>query len=203
MPNGRDEKGDKGGESLSGVRTGCAVDVAAQEGVDGDVPLARKLHPVGRVPPVGVKVAVGEAGDFGKGAEDVFEDDEEDEQESEHEGEEQPGDCLGEDEARLEGHGGGRVDKVGGGNEVEAAGGVDEDGEDVLFGDDGEEEDAAKGGDDLGDEGGPVNGRGARVLDLVAQRRAAEVVEVVGPGDVARVRDVAHGAGKLAGEVFT
>lgn len=203
MTDSGDEKGDKGCESLAGVRARGAVDVAAQEGVDGNIPLARKLHPVGRVPPVGVEVAVGEAGDFGKGAEDVFEDDEEDEEEGEHEGEEQPGDCLGEDEARLEGHGGRGVDEVGGGDEVQAAGGVDEDGEDVLLGDDGEEEDAAKGGDDLGDEGGPVDSRGARVLDLVAQRRAAEVVEVVGPGDVARVRDVAHGASKLAGEVFT
>lgn len=203
MPNSRDEESNKGGESLAGVRARGAVDVAAQEGVDGNIPLARKLHPVGRVPPVGVEVSVGEASDFGKGAEDVLKDDEEDEKEGEHEGEEQPGDCLGEDEARLEGHGGGRVDEVGGGDEVEAAGGVNEYGEDVLFGDDGEEEDAAKRGDDLGDEGGPVDGRGARVLDLVAQRRAAEVVKVVGPGDVARVRDVAHGAGKLAGEVFT
>lgn len=73
--------------------------MAPEKGVDGDVPLAGKLHPVGAVPPVGVEVAVGEARDFGERAEDVFEDDEEDEEEGEHEGEEEPGDCLGEDEA--------------------------------------------------------------------------------------------------------
>lgn len=99
VPDGGDEEGDEGGKGLARVRARGAVDVAPQEGVDGDVPLARKLHPVGRVPPVGVEVAVGEAGDFGKGAEDVLEDDEEDEQKGEHEGKEQPGDCLGEDEA--------------------------------------------------------------------------------------------------------
>lgn len=139
---------------------------------------------------------VGEAGDFGKGAEDVLEDDEEDEQEGEHEGEEQPGDCLGEDEARFEDDGG----RGGGG--FEAVRGVDEDGQDVLLRGDCQQEDAAKGGNDLGDERGPVDSGVAGVLELVAERRAAQEVDVVGPGEVARVRDVANGARKLAGEVL-
>lgn len=198
VADGGDEEGDEGGKGLAGVGARGAVDVAAQEGVDGDVPLARKLHPVGRVPPVGVEVVVGEAGDFGKGAEDVLEDDEEDEQKGEHKGEEQPGDCLGEDEAGFEDDGGrGR-----GGGGVEAVRGVDEDGQDVLLGGDCQEEDAAKGGDDLGDERGPVDGGVAGVLELVAERRAAQEVDVVGPGEVARVRDVANGARKLTGEVL-
>ncbi len=53
----------------------------------GDIPLARELQPVAAVPPVSVEVPVGKAGDFGKGAEHVFKDDEEDKQEGDHEGE--------------------------------------------------------------------------------------------------------------------
>lgn len=49
-----------------------------QEPVHRYVPLARELEPVSRIPPVRVEVAVGEAGDFCKGTEDVFEDDEKD-----------------------------------------------------------------------------------------------------------------------------
>lgn len=80
--------------------------------------------------------------------------------------------------------------------------GVDEDGEDVLLRGDCQEEDTSKGGDDLGDERGPVDGGVAGVLELVAERRAAQEVDVVGPGEVARVRDVANGARKLTGEVL-
>lgn len=54
------------------------VHVAAEEVVYGNIPLARELEPIEAIPPVGVEAAVGEACDFGEGAEDVFEDDEED-----------------------------------------------------------------------------------------------------------------------------
>lgn len=101
MADGRDEEGDDGGVGAADVRPGGAVDVAPQEAVDGYVPLAAELHPVGAVPPVAVEVAVGEAGDLGEGAQDVLEDDEEDEQECQHEGEEQPGYRLGQDEEGL------------------------------------------------------------------------------------------------------
>lgn len=43
---------------------------------------------------------------------------------------------------------------------------------------------------------------GARVFELVAERRAEEVVDVVGPGEVEGVRGIAHGGGELAGESF-
>lgn len=81
MANGGDEEGDDGRCVLSEPRSRCAVDVTTEEAVYRDVPLARELHPVGRVPPVGVEVSISEAGDFRKGAEDVLEDDEEDEEE--------------------------------------------------------------------------------------------------------------------------
>ena len=84
------------------VRTTCSVDVAAKEVVYGDVPLAGEFQPIAAVPPVGVEVPVGETGDFGKGAEHVFEDDEEDEQEHEHEGEEEHGDGFCEDESLVD-----------------------------------------------------------------------------------------------------
>lgn len=194
---GRDEEGDEGGEHFARVRPGGGIDVSAEEGVDGDVPFAGEFHPVGRVPPVCVKVAVGEAGDFGKGAEDVLKDDEEDEQEGEHKGEEEPGDGFGEDEEGVRERWGGRC---GGGAETVL--GVDEDGEDELLGDNGQEEDAAKGGDDLGIEGCPVDAGGAGVLELVAESWAEEVVDVVGPGEVEGVGGVAHGRGEFAGEGF-
>lgn len=75
--------------------------MTAEEAVNGDIPLPREFHPVSRVPPVRVEVAIGEASDFGKGAEDVFKDDEEDEEEGEHEWEKKPRDGLGKDESRL------------------------------------------------------------------------------------------------------
>lgn len=75
--------------------------MAAEEVVHRDIPLARELEPVEAVPPVGVEAAVAEAGDFGEGAEDVFEDYEEDEQEGYHEGEEEMADGFGEDEAAV------------------------------------------------------------------------------------------------------
>ena len=43
--------------------------------------------PVARVPPVGVEVAIGEAGDFCECTEDIFENDEEGEVKCYHEGE--------------------------------------------------------------------------------------------------------------------
>lgn len=123
---GRDEEGDDCGDHFARVRPRRRVDVSAEERVHGDVPLAGEFHPVCRVPPVCVEVAVAEAGDFGEGAEDVFEDDEEDEEEGEHEGEQEPGDGLGEDEERF---GDGRI-----GEGAEAALCVDEDGEDEFLG---------------------------------------------------------------------
>ena len=75
-----DQKGDDGGISFANVRAAGAVNVAAEEAVDGHVPLARELHPVGAVPPVAIEVPVGEACDLGAGAEHVLEDDEENEQ---------------------------------------------------------------------------------------------------------------------------
>lgn len=196
MADGRDEEGDDGGVGAADVRPGRAVDVAPQEAVDGYVPLAAELHPVGAVPPVAVEVAVGEAGDLGEGAEDVLEDDEEDEQEGQHEGEEQPGHGLGQDEEGLEGARG----RVG---PVQPRRRLLQRREDELLRDDGQQEDAAEDGGDLGEEVLPVNALEARVLDLVAQGGAEEEVDVVGPGQVRRVGDIAHGARELPGEVLT
>lgn len=74
--------------------------------------------------------------------------------------------------------------------------------EDELLRDDGQQEDAPEDGGDLGEEVLPVDAVEARVLDLVAQGRAEEEVDVVGPGQVRRVGDVAHGARQLPGQVL-
>lgn len=195
VPHGGDEEGDDGGVGAADVRPRGAVDVAAQEAVDGYVPLAAELHPVGAVPPVAVEVPVGEAGDLGEGAQHVLEDDEEDEQEGQHEGEQQPRRRLGQDQERLEGPRG-RV------RVVEPCRRLLQRREDELLRDDGQQEDAPEDGGDLGDQVLPVDAVEPRVLDLVAQRGAEEEVDVVGPGQVRRVRDVAHGARQLPGEIL-
>jgi len=92
--------------------------------------------PVTGVPPVGVEVAVGKAGDFGEGAEDVFEDDEEDEEQGDHEGEEEHADALGEDEARF----GEAFDAF------QPQSRLVQDGHDELFAGDHQQEDAAEDG---------------------------------------------------------
>jgi hypothetical protein len=61
VPDGTDEECDKGRHGTSNMRSRGAVDVASEEVVDGDVPLTRKLEPIGTVPPVGVEVSVGKA----------------------------------------------------------------------------------------------------------------------------------------------
>lgn len=194
MADGADEEGEDGGVGAAVAGPRGAVDVAAEEAVDGHVPLAAELHPVGAVPPVGVEVAVGKVRHLGKGAEDVLEDDEEDEEEGQHEGEEEPRDGLGEEEEALAP----RESAL-----MEPGRGRLQDGQDELLRDDGEEEDAAEDGHDLGDEVLPVDALGAGILDLIAQGRAEEEVDVVGPCQVLGVGDVAHGAGELARQVLT
>jgi len=66
--------------------------MTAEEVVNWDIPLSRKLEPVGRVPPVRVEMSICEAGDLGEGAKKVFEDDQEDEQKHDHEGKEEHAD---------------------------------------------------------------------------------------------------------------
>lgn len=61
MTDGGDEEGDEGGHGTANMRTRGGVDVATEEVVHRDVPLAGELEPVGTVPPVGVEVAVREA----------------------------------------------------------------------------------------------------------------------------------------------
>lgn len=172
VADGGDEERDDGGEAAADARRRRRVHVAPQEAVDGHVPLAAELHPVRAVPPVAVEVAVREPRELRARPEHVLEDDEEHEQERQHEGEEQPRDGLGEDQQAL----GPR------GDELEPHLRLLEHRQDELLRDDGQEEDAAEDGQDLGEQVRQVDGRRARVLELVAERRAEEVVDVVGPG---------------------
>ena len=188
------QKRDDGRHGLSHKRSRGAVDVSPQEAIDGHVPLARKLHPVRAVPPVRVEMAVGEAGDFSERPQNVLEDDEEDEQERQHEGEQHPAYRLRQHQQGLQ-HGGRRP-------RLELRLRVQQDGVYELFRRDGQEEYAAKGGHDLGSEGGPVYECGAGIFELVAEGRAEEVVTVVSPSQVARVGRVAHGACELPCEVI-
>lgn len=102
VANGRHEERDDGRGTPPDMRARRTVDVSSEEAVDGNIPLAAELHPVCAVPPVAVKVSIGEARDLGKGAQDVLEDDEEYEQEGQHEGEKQPGDGLCQNEEGLD-----------------------------------------------------------------------------------------------------
>lgn len=146
------------------------VHVTAKEVVHGNVPLARELEPVEAVPPVGVEAAVGEACNFGKSAEDVFEDDEEDKQESDHEGEEQVANGLGEDETAVH---------VGELRRLEADRGLVEYRDDELFRRDGHEENAAEDGEGLVEEFEGIGALEAWIFELVAECRAEQVVPVV------------------------
>ena len=51
--------------------------MALEESVDGNVPFPGEVHPVGRVPPVRVEVAISKASDFRESSKDVLEDNEE------------------------------------------------------------------------------------------------------------------------------
>jgi len=81
MANGANEEGDDGRISLANVGSAGWIDMATQEAVDRHIPLARKLHPVGAVPPVAVEMAVGKARHLGACPKYILEDDEEDEEE--------------------------------------------------------------------------------------------------------------------------
>ena len=151
--------------------------------VNGDVPLAAKLEPIAAIPPVGVEVAVGEAGQLGKGAEHVLEDDQEDEQEADHEREQQHRDCLGEHESAVQ---------VRCRGFVEAQRGLVQRGDDELFARDGEEEDAAEDGKGLVEDFEPVCRLGAGILEFVAEGWAEEEVGEVGVGQVLRVGDTSQ-----------
>ena len=96
-----DQESNDHGHGRGKVRLGREEDVPAQEMVDGDVPLAAEFEPVAGIPPIRVKMAVGEAGDFREGAEDVFPDDKEDEEESDHEGEEHQAGGLRQDQGFI------------------------------------------------------------------------------------------------------
>ena len=60
----------------------------------GDVPFPTEFEPVARIPPVAVEMPIGEAGDFCKGAQDIFKDDQENKQERNHEREQKQGNTL-------------------------------------------------------------------------------------------------------------
>lgn len=192
MPERAEQERDQGAHVPAQVRPAGAVDVPAQEMMDGDVPLAAELEPVARVPPVAVEVAVGEAGDLGEGAKHVLEDDEEDEEEGDHEGEEEQGDGFRHDEQSF-----GRR-----GDAVEADGGVVQDGNDEFFARDGEEEDAAEDGEGFPEQLEVLRPFGAGVFELVAEGGDEDVIGVVGPGQVLRVGDLAEGRGEFEREVL-
>lgn len=160
--------------------------------MDGDIPFPTEFKPVAGVPPIAVEMAVGEACDFGKGAEDVLEDDKEDEEEGNHEGEEKERDGFGEDE---QGFGCG-------GDVVEAEGSVVQDGDDKFLAGDCEEEDAAEDGEGFPEELERLERCGAWVFELVAEGWNEDVVAVVGPGEVLRVGDLTEGGGEFEGKIF-
>ena len=59
-----DQKRSHGREGSAHGGARRRINVATEEVVHGDIPLARELEPVEAVPPVGVEAAVGEACDF-------------------------------------------------------------------------------------------------------------------------------------------
>lgn len=95
MTDSTDKEGDEHGDSIGEVRSSTEVDVSTEEMVDGDVPFTTEFKPVAAIPPVGIEMSICEAGNFGEGAEEVFEDYEEDEEEGYHEGEEEHADGFG------------------------------------------------------------------------------------------------------------
>ena len=210
MQDGADEEGEGGGEALGEVGHGGAVDVAAEEVVHGYVPLAGELEPglgelaggdggfrvwdggclpVARVPPVGVKVPVSEARNLGKSAEHVLEDDEKDEQKRDHERKQQHANSLCQDKPPI------RPPS----HALEPSSAIVEHGHDELLARNGHEKYAAKDGERLPEELHPLGARGARVLELVAEGGAEDVVGVVGEGEVLGVGDGAEGGGELEG----
>lgn len=78
MPDGGDEEGNDSGREAANMRSASAIYVTTEEAVDRNVPLAREFHPVGRVPPVRVEVAIGKVGELCKSTEGVLKDDQED-----------------------------------------------------------------------------------------------------------------------------
>jgi len=192
MAQTRDQEGHDHGQLGAGKTARGEEDVALEEVVHGDVPFAAELEPVLAVPPVGIEVAVGEAGELGEGAEGILPDDEESEEEFDHEGEEHEGDGLGEDEGFVR-----HVICL-----FEADGGVGEDGGDEFFGDDGHEEDAAKDGEGFPEDLAPADAWGAWVFEFVAEGRAENVVGEVVEGEVLGEGDVSHRGGEFCCEVF-
>jgi len=164
-----DQERERHGNGVAEMNSRGEVDVPSEEVVDWDVPLSTEFQPVGAVPPVGVEVAVGETGYLGERAEEVLPNDEEDEKHGHHEGEEEHGDCLGEDE--------GFVSQSSGLLQTDS--GVGEDGCDEFFRDDGHEEDAAEDGERFPEDLQPANAWCARILELVAECGAEDVVDVV------------------------
>lgn len=61
MSDGTDQEGDECCHGTSDMWSRGAVDMATEEVVDWDVPLAGELEPIGAVPPVGVEMSVREA----------------------------------------------------------------------------------------------------------------------------------------------
>nr|POF15644.1 hypothetical protein CFP56_48838 [Quercus suber] len=96
---GAEQEGDEGGGGAAEAKGGDAavVDVAEEEVVHGTVPVARVLVPGDRVPPVAVKAAVGEAGELREHVEDALPDQVPREQLLEEQGEED----VGHDEGEL------------------------------------------------------------------------------------------------------
>lgn len=155
---GTDQECNGHGHRSGDICFGGEKHVAAQEMVDGNVPLAAELEPIAAVPPIRVEVAIGETGDFGKGPENVLPDDEENQQKGDHEGEEEHGDGLGQNEGSV----GQGVDQS------QADGGIGQDRGNELFADGDHEKDAAKDGESLVKELEPPNVRGSGIFELVA-----------------------------------
>lgn len=80
---------------------------------------------------------------------------------------------------------------------------VVEDGNDELFGCDRHEEDAAEDGERLVEELEGIGALRSRILQLVAEGWAKEVIPEVADGEVLRVGHPSHGGGELFGQILT
>lgn len=194
MGQGRDKESESRGRGLGEAHAARrGVDVTLQEVVDGDVPGAREGQPVAAVPPVGVEAAVGEARRLREEVQHVLEDHQEHQQERRHEREEQPRDRLRQDERPV---------RVRGARRVECRVRFGQHRDDEVLARHRQQKDAAEDGERLVEELCRVDGLGARIFDLVAQRRAEEEVGEVEIGQVRRVRDAADRRGQFDGKVF-
>lgn len=202
MQGGTDKERDgERGPSRQVVPARSLVDVAQQEVVDGQVPPAGELEPVARVPPVGVELAVGKAGDLRERVEDELPEDEPGEEEEGREGEHDvDGGCVEED-AEV-------VPALAGADGFDACrseliAGLSEGRDDEFFGQVRHYEDASKHGERIEKYSGPPYlPRRPWILELVAQRRAQQVIHVVGQRQVLRISHMAQRRGEFHHQLF-